>query len=320
MKKKINNKTEKITVFGFFVILFSLCVGMFFYLISAPVFEKGKIITIPSGYSIKEAADLLEVNGIIRSGFLASGFMRYKKLSPKSGPYEFKKPEDMFSVVGRVVNAQYGNIYKNITIPEGSTNKQLIVAIKKSSIVINENTLTNLIFGKEGFLFPDTYSFLPDASEEDIINKLEETFLEKIELAEKNKIIQKTRDEIVIMASILEKEASNDLEQKQIISGILWKRISIGMFLQVDAPFLYERGKGSAQLSNQDLQQQSLYNTYTNKGLTPTPIGNPGYDSLYAAAHPIESNYLFYLHGRDGRIYYGKDYSEHLKNKRIYLK
>ena len=104
------------------------------------------------------------------------------------------------------------------------------------------------------------------------------------------------------------------------ISGILWKRIKEKMPLQIDAPFLYERGKGSAQLSRADLTEDSLYNTYTRTGLTPTPIGNPGYDSLYAAAHPISSEYYFYLHGSDGRIHYGKTYSEHLKNKRIYLR
>ncbi len=122
------------------------------------------------------------------------------------------------------------------------------------------------------------------------------------------------------MASLLEKEASNDLEQKRIISGILWKRIRIGMPLQIDAPFLYERGKGSAQLSNKDLRASSKYNTYINKGLTPTPIGNPGYDSLYAAAHPIESNYLFYLHDFNGGVHYGKNHKEHVTNKKKYLK
>jgi len=137
---------------------------------------------------------------------------------------------------------------------------------------------------------------------------------------EEGKKLEKTREEIIIMASILEKEASNNLEQKQIISGILWKRIHIGMLLQVDAPFLYERGKESSQLSRADLKKDSLYNTYVHKGLTPTPIGNPGYDSLYAAAHPIQSEYLFYLHGSDGKVHYAKNHTEHVTNKQKYIK
>ena len=92
------------------------------------------------------------------------------------------------------------------------------------------------------------------------------------------------------------------------------------MPLQVDAPFLYERGKVSSELSHNDLQKDSPYNTYTNKGLPPTPIGNPGYDALYAAVHPIDTNYLFYLHDSDGVIHYGRNHSEHLKNVRSYLR
>lgn len=316
--KKI--KTYKKVIFGFFVVVIIFVFLSFFNLTFAPLLKSEKTVNIPKGYSIVKTSQLLKGEGIIRSAFLARIYMQYKNISPKSGPYFFKKPEDMFSVIKRISQSDYGDVYISITIPEGSTNKQLISAIKRSKITVDEKKLSHLVDGKEGYLFPDTYSFLPDTTESDIIQKLEKTFLEKIKKAEKGKTIEKTRREIVIMASILEKEAGNNLKEKQIISGILWKRISKGMLLQVDAPFLYERGKGSAQLSNNDLQKNSVYNTYTNKGLTPTPIGNPGYDSLYAAAHPISSSYLFYLHGDDGKIHYGKNYNEHLKNKRLYLK
>ncbi len=314
------NRDKKNTIIGFFIVFIIILIISFFYYISSPVLKEAKLITIPEGYSIRQSADLLESSGIIRSGFLASIIMRYKKIFPKSGSYKFQKEESLLTIINRIVNSDYGDIYKKITIPEGSTNKQIINIITKSKFNINRDNLVKLISGKEGYLFPETYSFLPEADEEDIVKKMEDTFLEKISIVEKDETIQKTRSDIVIMASILEKEASNNLEQKQIISGILWKRINIGMPLQVDAPFLYEIGKGSSKLSNKDLQKDSPYNTYINKGLTPTPIGNPGYDSLYASAHPINSEYMFYLHGKDGNIHYGKTYSEHLKNKRIYLR
>lgn len=297
-----------------------MSISILIYLLAAPSLYKEKTITIVDGYSITETAVLLKEENLIRSIFLFKIITQVKNISLKAGTYYFSQPEDVFSVINRLVKAQYGDVYLRITIPEGSSNEQVITAIKESQLKVDENILRKLISEKEGYLFPDTYSFLPEVSEKDIVQKLEKTFLEKIKKAEKGKSLEKTRDEFVIMASLIEKEASNNLEEKQIISGILWKRIKEGIPLQVDAPFLYERGKGSAQLSRKDLQENSPYNTYVNKGLTPRPIGNPGYDSLYAAMHPIESEYYFYLHSLDGKIYYGINYNEHLKNKRMYLR
>lgn len=317
-----NKKRRKntITFFGFFLILAMFFGFLLLQLISSPVLVEEKTITIPEGYSIIQIASLLEDEGIIHSQLPLRLYMQYKNISPKSGSYHFSKLGDIFHVAQRLENADYGDVYLMLTIPEGSTNEQLISAVEKSELIINSEKLRTLILDKEGYLFPDTYSFLPDADEEDIIEKLEKTFTEKIEKALLDKTVEKTQDEIVIMASLLEKESGNNLKEKQIISGILWKRIEIGMLLQVDAPFLYERGKGSAQLSTSDLQKDSAYNTYVNKGLIPTAIGNPGYDSLYAAAHPVKTDYLFYLHGSDGQVYYGKNHNEHLKNKRMYLR
>jgi UPF0755 protein len=111
----------------------------------------------------------------------------------------------------------------------------------------------------------------------------------------------KTENQIIIMASLLEKEAKNEQEAK-IISGILWTRIRAGLPLQVDAPFLYILGKTSEQLKMSDLQKDGPYNTYTRKGLPAGPIGNPGVAMIKAAIYPQASPYLYYLHGKDGVI------------------
>ena len=120
------------------------------------------------------------------------------------------------------------------------------------------------------------------------------------------------------MASILEKEARKR-EDREIISGILWKRIEIGMALQVDAPFVYYNGKGTYNLTTKDLKTDSPYNTYTRKGLPVGPIGNPGIDSILAAIYPKSSPYLFYLSDRDGNIYYSANFEKHKKNKILYI-
>jgi UPF0755 protein len=120
------------------------------------------------------------------------------------------------------------------------------------------------------------------------------------------------------MASIIEKEART-MEARQIIAGILWKRISIGMPLQVDVSFKYINGKVTEDLTLADLKIDSPYNSYLYKGLPPTPIANPGLDSIKATIKPIKTDYLYFLSDKNGGMHYAKDYAEHLHNKELYL-
>jgi UPF0755 protein len=188
---------------------------------------------------------------------------------------------------------------------------------------------------KEGFLFPETYYFFRTSPVENVVNALSNEFTEKMKSfaadfdgdpsAQVGKTIEKiygkqrTAREIIIMASILEREANN-AEEAKTISGILWKRISKNMPMQVDATFLYTIQKGSSSLTRNDLETDSPYNTYTRTGLPIGPIGNPGRDMINAALHPVDSEYYYYLHDNQGGIHYAKNYQDHLKNKQKYLK
>ena len=118
------------------------------------------------------------------------------------------------------------------------------------------------------------------------------------------------------MASIIEKEATGDLNEQKKVSGILWKRLDEGKLLQVDAPFQYIHGEVNAA----DLRKDGPYNTYTRLGLTPTPIGNPGLSAIDAAINPVTSPHYFYLHGKDGQIHYGNTYNDHVNNINRYLR
>ena len=109
------------------------------------------------------------------------------------------------------------------------------------------------------------------------------------------------------------------MESRQIVSGILWKRLSLGMALQVDASFKYINGKGTKDLSLADLKIDSPYNSYLYKGLPPTPICNPGLGSIQAALTPTQTAYLFFLTDKTGNMHYAKTYAEHLLNKQKYL-
>ena len=125
--------------------------------------------------------------------------------------------------------------------------------------------------------------------------------------------------DIIIMASILEKEASNDIDRK-IISGILWKRIDTNMPLQVDVPFYYSLNKTSSQLTTENLRADSPYNTYTRKGLPIGPITNPGLASIEASLHPQLSKYWYFLSDKSGTMHYAITHDDHVANKAKYLK
>ena len=172
---------------------------------------------------------------------------------------------------------------------------------------------------REGYTFPDTYFFRPGQSIEAILSVFENNFRVKIQRAQE--VIQKsghTQDEILIMASLLEKEAAT-MKDRQQIAGVLWHRIEIGMRLQVDAVFPYILGKNTFELTREDLAVDSPYNTYVYKGLPPGPINNPGLNAILAAATPIKSKYVYFLSDKEGNFHYAVTYAQHLANKAKYI-
>ena len=124
--------------------------------------------------------------------------------------------------------------------------------------------------------------------------------------------------DIVIMASLVEKEARTDVNRR-IVAGVLWNRLALGMPLQVDAVFGYIFDRDTYSPSFEDLKVDSPYNTYTHKGLPPGPISNPGLESIYAALYPTKTNYLYYLTGKDTLMHYARTYAEHVANQTKYL-
>jgi len=166
-----------------------------------------------------------------------------------------------------------------ITIPEGYTLKDIADKLRPFKSFDRENFFR---IAKEGYLFPDTYFLSGKETEEKIVEIMENNFRKKV---------GEIKPEVLVMASLLEKE-SRLTEERKIISGILWKRLKAGMPLQVDAEL----------------------DTYRYKELPPAPICNPGLESIEAAKNPVESEYWYYLHDKKGIIHYAKTFSEHQKN------
>ena len=183
----------------------------------------------------------------------------------------------------------------------------------------------------EGYLFPDSYLFPREVTAQKVVDRLRSTFEEKYTLEVAPKASKNfTKTEIVIMASILERETKG-VAERPTVSGILWKRIANDWPLQVDASVQYAissqqpiaKGKQLKEwwpvLTLDDLNISSPYNTYRYKGLPPAPISNPGIVSLKSAANPEESEYWFYIHSPDSKIHYAKTAEEHAENVRRYL-
>ncbi len=308
-----------------------LAVGVFFIVIvfgiiisfTAPSsFKSDTLVTIPEKTTTRQVAHLLVEKNIIRSQAM---FELLVKIIPGNksviaGEFIFDKKINLIAVVQKVTSGAFGKAQVKITIPEGSSNQEIAHIIQKIIPEFNGDEFIAKAKNKEGFLFPETYFVFKTITPDIFIDRLEEEYGQKTEkLQTFFSESSKTQLQIITMASLLEKEALNADEAK-IISGILWKRFEKGMPLQVDAPFLYSLGKTSNQLTVSDLQKDGPYNTYTRKGLPVGPIGNPGLSMIIAALQPTASDYWYYLHDKNGKVYFAKTYQEHLQNKQKYLK
>lgn len=307
---------------GFFlVVFFTATIGFHFFFAAPDTFPVGSLVEIERGMSIEEAGRSLEENHVVQSRF---AFMAFVKIFGNyrgviAGSYYFDVPETVLGIALRMTQGDYNLKLVRVTIPEGVHIRDIADILETRVPSFKRNEFLAAAEDKEGYLFPDTYFFLPNVSNEEIIRVMTDNFAKKTApLAAAIAESGHTLEEIIIMASIVEKETI-ELRDKPVVAGILWKRIDIGMRLQVDAPFLYAIGKNTFDLSLKDLRSDFPYNTYTREGLPPTPIANPGLDSIIAAIQSKETPYLFYLSDRLSNMHYSRTFDEHKANKRRYL-
>ena len=284
-------------------------------------FPVDTLVAVPAGQTLAETAEALEENGVVRSALMLRGLVTLMgdERKVRAGDYLFKEPRDVFSVARALAIGAFGLEPLRIRIAEGATTKEMAVLYDLQLERFNAENFLAQAQPQEGYLFPDTYFFLPNATEDTILQAMRQNFEQKIATIQPP-VASSTRSlsDIVIMASILEREARNT-KDRRMISGVLWNRLRIGMPLQVDVTFLYTIGKGTFQLTNQDLITPSPYNTYINKGLPPTAIGSPSLDSLLAALTPTKSDYLYFLADHRGITHYCKTYACQKANKAKYF-
>lgn len=239
-----------------------------------------------------------------------------------SGEYILNKRENVFAIAQKFTSGDYKLSALKITIPEGLNVNEIAELLSKNDDLRNFNSkeFLQLTKDKEGFLYPDTYYFLPFVKAKQIIETMVGNFTKKVSPIQNDiKKFGKTFNEILTMASILEEEVRTT-EDRKIVAGILWKRIKIGMPLQVDAVFPYITQRKNRTIIRDDLKINSPYNTYLNKGLPPGPISNPSLDAIIAAMNPTESKYLYYISDKKSITRFAKTLEEHNNNIEKYLR
>ncbi len=284
-------------------------------------FPLNELVAVSGGQSLAEIADTLEQGNVVRSSFALRTVIKLmgNERRVHAGDYIFKEPQDIFSIAHTLAIGAYGLEPTRVRVNEGATTYEMATLFKERFERFDAENFLAQTKLQEGYLFPDTYFFLPNVTEDTVIQAMRQNFDSKIaELAPQIASSTHSLSDIVIMASLIEREAHNSVDRRK-ISGVLWNRLERNMLLQVDVAFLYTIGKGTYQLTVKDLASDSPYNTYKNKGLPPTAIGSPSLDSLRAAVDPIESDNLFYLADRSGVTYFSKTYAEHLRKKNLYI-
>ncbi len=295
---------------------------IFLALVTSPkAFPMATMVRIEDGWAISTAVEYMKDKDIVRSSLLLRVLVMSLDTGSGviAGDYFFEKPISVLDVARRITSGEYGLDPVRVFVPEGSTTFDIAKLFDDEFPEFDPIEFLALAEGKEGYLFPDTYYFLPNISASRVIEAMEENFYGRIaSIQEKIDAFGKPLHDVVIMASIIEKEAWKP-KDRRMISGVLWNRISIDMPLQVDAVFPYIINKNTYQLTLKDLQVDSPYNTYKYKGLPIGPISNPSLDSIIAAVEPTESNYLYYLADRSGNTYFTETFEEHVQNKWRYV-
>jgi len=279
-----------------------------------------KLVKIEKGWGSGGVAQELKGNGLIESKWLFVFYVWVRGYNShlQAGEYLLSPKMGFFEIAKIIAKGEISENVAKVTIPEGWSIKQINERLVSAGVIPAEEKISQ---NEEGYLFPDTYYFYKNSSVDDIVQKMKSNFDSKMTEEMKKEIKKQNKNlyDILIMASIVEKEVKSD-EDRAIVSGIFWKRIENKMPLQADITIAYILGVDKWRYSYEDTKINSPYNTYVNLGLPPTPIDNPGFSAIHAALYPKYTDYIYFLSTPDGTTVYARTLEEHIANKAKYLK
>lgn len=313
-----NIDLKKIVLSAGRVALASAAIGLILVVVLHHTIKPVKIrISVPYGTPTIKVIDSLRKEGLIisRSALLFLFKITDTVDEIKAGVYEFNTKQTTFSIWRQLIKGETFKI--KVTIPEGFTILQTAKVFEAKGIV-DAKEFKEYAFkeGLEGYLFPETYFFEYFLTPKQVTGAMRREFERNYlpEFEEKRKKYNFTKMDHIVLASIIEKEARAK-EEKPLVAAVFHNRLKKRMYIESCATIQYALGGWKKRLRYKDLKIESVYNTYTNFGLPPGPICNPGFDSLYAAVNPADSVALYFVaDGRGSHNFYTR-YSDHLKGR-----
>ncbi|RKJ81777.1 endolytic transglycosylase MltG [Butyricicoccus sp. 1XD8-22] len=297
--------------------------------------DADRSFTVDRDLSLSELSGELEDYGIINYSALFKLFVKFTDNDTviHTGTYALNPSFDYQQIVRVLQRRETSTVEIEVSIPEGYTNAQIKEKLVEMGVCSEadideylnsynykhdylEERLPASKGWLEGYLFPDTYKFNANNAKM-TLNKMLNNFKSKYDepIQQGAEALGRNQHEIVTIASLLEREAKVDEEFAR-IAGVIYNRLSSSDFprLEIDATLLYALGEHKEVLTDADKEVDSPYNTYKVEGLPPGPICNPGYTALYAATHPEDHNYYYYVAMPDGTHLFANSYEEHQQN------
>lgn len=311
------------------------------HITSPPPGGAAVVVTVRQGQSPRSIGEMLEQHGVIRSARLFEVLvgMTGEQNALEAGEYEFEPGTPAIEAVRRI--AQGRTASRDAVIPEGLRVEEVAGILDEAGVVTRQEFLNAAVKSQysepflqnvgrenlEGYLFPARYSFARGASAHDVVDAMLRGF--QVNVADKLPLQGEpmSTDQIVTLASIVEREAAAK-EERPVIASVFLNRLRDGQALQADPTVQFALANDSAsvaqfgywkkELTLGDLQLDSPYNTYAFPGLPPGPIANPGFAAIQAVVQPATTNYLYFVARDDGTHVFAATLDEHLRNVQMY--
>ncbi len=274
------------------------------------------IVNIPRGSGIHDIADVLVSEGVIDQPWVFVGgvFVLKAREDLKAGEYQFKAHASLRDVVATIVEGRV--VTHQFTMPEGLTSEQIVARLLDDPVLVGNIKEVP----REGSLLPDTYNFTRGVTREQMIQRMQQAqqhLLKEVWDRHSPDLPIKTPDQLVVLASLVEKETAKP-EERTRIAAVFVNRLKQKMRLQSDPTIIYGLvgGKGTLgrPIMKSEIEQPTAYNTYQIDGLPPGPIANPGRASLEAAANPARTRELYFVADGTGGHAFAETYEQHQKN------
>ncbi len=287
-----------------------------------------RVVIITPGSGTAAIARQLQDEGVIRQAgvFRVYAALSGKARNLKAGEYMFAPKLPLSRAVAKLATGEV--VRHDFTIPEGFTVSQIAEKLSQAGLadqeaflaVAEDASLTRAwqvpADRLEGFLFPDTYQFTRGMTARQIARRMVERFREKAgpELLVAGEAQGLNPLQLVTLASIIEREVKKP-DERSLVASVFYNRLRSRKRLESCATVFYSQGRSSGDLSLEDLQTKSPYNTYRHRGLPPGPIGNPGLAALTAVAHPAQTDYLFFVVEEEGQHVFSSGFVAHKRAK-----